>query len=345
MGRVRKLFTMTTRERFHKVINFEPVDRLPVSEWAPWWSQTLDRWHQEGLPQSLTEYLEICDYFDLDIYAWFQAYAIGPETPPPARKGLPRAHNAEEYRQILPTLYPHPPLLPGGEVIAEEVTKVVESRQSGEAVMRLIVEGYFWHPREVLGIQNHLYAFYDQAELMHEINRNLLAHHLRSVDAFSSICRPDFLIISEDMSYNNGPMISKELFDEFIAPYYRQLVPEMADRGILIIVDSDGNVHDLIPWFDELGVKGVLPLEKHAGVDVARLRHEFPDLRMMGAFDKMVMAKGEAGMRAEFERLLPVMRSGGYIPGVDHQTPPGVSLDDYRLYLTLLREYAAEAAS
>ena len=61
---------------------------------------------------------------------------------------------------------------------------------------------------------------------------------------------------------------------------------------------------------------------------------------MVGHFDKMVMNKGEAAMRAEFERLLPLMRTGGFIPSVDHQTPPGVSLDEYRIYLGLLGEYA-----
>jgi hypothetical protein len=37
------------------------------------------------------------------------------------------------------------------------------------------------------------------------------------------------------------------------------------------------------------------------------------------------------------------MRSGYYIPSVDHQTPPAVSLDDYRLYCSLCREYARKA--
>jgi hypothetical protein len=44
-------------------------------------------------------------------------------------------------------------------------------------------------------------------------------------------------------------------------------------------------------------------------------------------------------MRAEFERLKPLMKTGGFIPSVDHQTPPAVSLEEYRLYLRLLREY------
>ncbi|MFH1267913.1 MAG: glycosyl hydrolase, partial [Planctomycetota bacterium] len=50
-------------------------------------------------------------------------------------------------------------------------------------------------------------------------------------------------------------------------------------------------------------------------------------------------------IRAEFERLVPLMRSGGFIPSVDHQTPPGVSLDQYRLYLRLLAEYVEMAGS
>ena len=47
----------------------------------------------------------------------------------------------------------------------------------------------------------------------------------------------------------------------------------------------------------------------------------------------------EDAMRAEFERLLPAMRSGGFIPSVDHQTPPGVSMTRYKQYLQLLRTY------
>jgi len=69
------------------------------------------------------------------------------------------------------------------------------------------------------------------------------------------------------------------------------------------------------------------------------LREEFPKLGMIGHFNKMVMADGEQAMRVEFERLAPLMASGGFVPSVDHQTPPGASLDDYRIYRKLLDEY------
>ncbi len=69
------------------------------------------------------------------------------------------------------------------------------------------------------------------------------------------------------------------------------------------------------------------------------MREQFPKLAMIGHFDKMVMADGEEAMRAEFERLAPIIKTGGFIPSVDHQTPPSVSLENYRIYLKLLDEY------
>jgi hypothetical protein len=97
----------------------------------------------------------------------------------------------------------------------------------------------------------------------------------------------------------------------------------------------------LVPWLQDAGAEGVLPLERQAGVDGSRLRGQFPSLCMVGHYNKLVMNKGEAAMRTEFERLVPLMTSGGYVPSVDHQTPPEVSLPEYRLYLSLLEEYTA----
>ena len=66
-------------------------------------------------------------------------------------------------------------------------------------------------------------------------------------------------------------------------------------------------------------------------------------MRFVGCFDKMSMTRGEAAMRAEFERLIPTAAGGGLIISCDHQTPPGVSYADYQLYLRLFREYAEKA--
>ncbi len=115
--------------------------------------------------------------------------------------------------------------------------------------------------------------------------------------------------------------------------------------GTKVLIDSDGDISKMIPWMLDAGIEGVYPLERQAGVDIARIRRAYPGFLMMGGYDKMVMWKGVAAMRAEFERILPVMQSGGYVPSVDHQTPPQVSLHDYHAYLRLLDEYCSRAAA
>jgi hypothetical protein len=145
------------------------------------------------------------------------------------------------------------------------------------------------------------------------------------------------------MSYNKGPMISEQHFDAFLAPYYRQVIPRLLDKKVIPLVDTDGDVTRMVPWLLREGIRGVLPLERQAGVDGMALRREFPEVCLVGHFNKMVMDKGEAAIRAEFERLMPLMRSGRFIPSVDHQTPPHVTLDQYRLYRRLLDEYTAAA--
>ena len=67
------------------------------------------------------------------------------------------ARNAEDYNAICGTMYPrHTVNLRMWEDWARQ-------QQSGEVVLWFSLEGFFWHPRTVLGIERHLYAFYDQA--------------------------------------------------------------------------------------------------------------------------------------------------------------------------------------
>jgi hypothetical protein len=328
---------MTNRERFRAVLNFEPVDRLPMVEWATWWDKTLDRWYGEGLPRDLGGTCEIGEFFGMDAQRQWWINGRSATCPQPPGHGKPIMSTREDYLALKPHLYEAQPF------DADVIRKWAELQKSGESVVWISLDGFFWFPRTLFGIEPHLYAFYDQPELMKEINDDLLAFNLRALDQFCEICVPDFMTFGEDMSYNHGPMISEPLFEEFIAPYYSRIVPKILEYGITPIVDSDGDITELVKWFTRLGIQGFLPLERMAGVDVAELRRAHPTLRMMGAFDKTVMHRGEEAIRAEFERLLPVMRQGGFVPSVDHQTPPQVSIEQYRLYVSLLKEYCEKA--
>ena len=325
----------TVRSRFQKVLRGEmPDDRLPVIEWATWWDQTIRRWEGEGMEAGMgNEDIKRHFSLDMDHQLWFWQIKAGAPNPP-AFHGDGYIKDEADYERLLPFLYPDSPYIPW-----ELVEQWKQEQTRGEAVVWITFSGFFWWPRVLLGIEPHLYAFYDQPELMHRINRDQVKYMELCLDAFCDICVPDFMTFGEDMSYNHGPMLSKKQFDEFMAPYYRQIIPNLLERETVPIIDSDGDVEPLIPWFEEVGLAGILPLERMAGVDVNRIREKHPNWIMIGGYDKIVMNRGEDAIRAEFERLLPAIKSGRYIPSVDHQTPPGVALEQYQVYLRLLREY------
>lgn len=328
---------MKPRERFRQILNFGKPDRLPVIEWAVWWDQTVKRWEQEGAPHGLSG-VELQKYFDLDLLGqeWVSP-CTGP-LPEPVAHGAPIVRDLTDYEAFRRAGSIHDP----EKIHFSSFDRYSAEHEAGKAVFWFTLEGFFWFPRSLLGIEPHLYAFYDRPELLHRMNQDQVDFSIRVLEKLFRKYRPEFMTFAEDLSYNHGPMLSRELFDEFLCPYYRQLIPLLHEHGVKVFADSDGDISECLGWFRDAGFDGILPLERMAGVDVQSLRERYPDMLFLGAFDKTVMHKGEAAIRREFERLMPVARRGGFIPGCDHQTPPEVSLQDYRLYLKLYREYAAQ---
>lgn len=332
---------MTNRERFHAALNgVRTADRLPTVEWAPWWDITQRAWEQQGLPAGLTN-LEVNEYWGLDLMQQVCINHKSPQLPAPAHNGAPVVHSAEEYDEMKEKgyLYNKDMLIP----TLDYLRSLKEQHESGELVIWMTLEGYFWYPRTLMGIEEHLYAFYDEPELMHRMNQDNMEFQQYAVEEFCKILTPDFMTFAEDMSYNQGPMLSKDCYDEFIAPYYARIVPQLKSHGIKVVVDTDGNLEPMLPWLLESGIEGVLPLERQAGVDVNRIKKQYPQLFVLGGYDKTIMHLGEEAMRKEFERILPAMRTGGYVPGVDHQTPPDVTMEQYKIYLKLQKEYSRKA--
>jgi len=327
----------TVRERFQAVMNFEPVDELPAMEWICWWDKTIERWLGEGLPKGLGRE-DLLRHFGLDVNEWLWLHPRRQIQRPKSRpRGLGCIDTEAQYEQVVA------PALAQPVVDLARLEQIAAAQTRGEVVVWLQIDGFFWFPREVLGIEAHLYAFFDRPKLLHRINEDLCRYNLALLEKVLAVLTPDVLTFAEDLSYNHGPMLSRPQFDEFVARYYRQIVPLVKRHGTIPMVDTDGNVTPVIPWFEDAGIEGCLPLERMAGVDVAELRRRHPRWRMIGGFDKMLTHRGEQAIRAELDRLLPVMRSGGFIPSTDHQTPPDVSMETFGTYVRILREYCRQA--
>lgn len=218
--------------------------------------------------------------------------------------------------------------------------------ERGDYSIRLNLEGFFWVPRELLGNEKHLFAFYEEPELLHDICEYMLKVYTTKLPRVIDIVQPDIVYIMEDLSGKNGPMISCKMFDEFVGAYYRRLFPLLRAHGVHnIFVDTDGDFMMMIPNFIDAGVDGFLPMDVNAGMDIVKVRQNFPKLKIIGGYNKLCIAGGREAIDREFARILPVVRQGGYIVGSDHQVPPSASLEDYRYYVQRLREVMAQCGA
>lgn len=211
--------------------------------------------------------------------------------------------------------------------------------ERGDYSLRLNLEGFFWTPRDMMGVEAYMLAFYDCPELIHDINTYILHVYMEKLVKVLDILPVDVVYIMEDLSGKNGPMISPSQFDEFIGAYYKKLVPVIKAKGVRhVIVDTDGDFLELIPNFIAAGIEGFLPMDVNAGMDIVQVRREYPELKFIGGFNKLCIADGKNAIDQEFSRLMPVIRQGGYIPGCDHQVAPSTSLENYCYYISKLKE-------
>ena len=157
-------------ERFRSVMDFQPVDRFPVWEWAMWWDKTIRRWHEEGLPRSLqfNQVFEIAQYFGLDPYMqfWFSTTESTIEASQHHVEGI--VSNMDDYLRLKPRIFPdHGPAING-------MAPWAAKQREGAAVVWCTFEGFFWFPRTLMGFEKMMLAYFDEPELIHAINSDLL---------------------------------------------------------------------------------------------------------------------------------------------------------------------------
>jgi len=201
--------------------------------------------------------------------------------------------------------------------------------------------GPFWQLREFCGMERLCTMMLEQPDLVHDMARFWTEFCSAAMAPILERVTPDMLHFSEDMCFKEHPMIGPDMTREFCAPCYRRWFDEAKAVGTpLCSIDSDGRVDELVPVYIECDVNCVDPMEVAAGNDINQFRERFgKKLAYQGGIDKRAIAAGGPVLKAELERIRPVVQDGGYIPACDHGVPPDISwanFQDYSLQLAAM---------
>ncbi|MGI6705848.1 MAG: uroporphyrinogen decarboxylase family protein [Clostridia bacterium] len=193
--------------------------------------------------------------------------------------------------------------------------------------------GFYSIIRELVGVEESLFLFYDNPGFVTRILDHFLEFYITIYSRVLEEIEVDYILIWEDMAYKGGPLVSPSLFQKYILPYYKDFTAHMRGLGVRhFIVDTDGNFEVLIPLFLEGGVTGFYPFEVQAGMNIEKIREDFPDLVIMGGIDKKALSLGKEAIDGEVAKAERMLAKGGYLPYVDHMVPPDVSFENYCYY-------------
>ena len=350
------------RERFNNLFHFQPIDRFPFWEMG-FWDETLLRWYIE-------------DGFEVDKENPFVSLGLDWPYPlyniSSSAYGLfdtailstegDRERFIDEYGRVgirltSGTSVPKWEKFPvTGRISWRNIRDRYEQRgvfdPHRENFERLLIEmpkpmtvpygamigSLFGELRTLMGLEGLSYMLYDDPLLVHEMLEFLSEFMRENVSKFLLYVDLDFVKFWEDMAYINGSFISPRVWKEFFAPYYKHVLEPVYNAEIdIVLIDSDGDVSELIPLWLDVGINCPYPMEARCN-DLMSYRKTYGQhLRMIGGVDKGRIALGRRSIDQFILRdTRDLVRLGGYIPHIDHAIPPSISFSDYKYYRNLL---------
>ncbi len=354
---------MTERERFHETMRFGNPNRPPYRELPPW-PETITRWHTEGYPkradfgtwfgfdryepvgieedilpvfpeemiEETTEHIIKRDWRGVKVKLSKSSRSI------PFFYGFPVTDRASfrEFKKHLDPISPSRyPLF--WDLRAAELKKRDYAVYFGSGR----TTGFFGPIREWVGAEALLYGFYDDPSWIHEMMDFYADFLIRLTTPMLRDVVPDCIHFFEDMAYRGGSLISPEFFRSFMMTPYRRVLDHFRAHGVpFFALDSDGNIHELIPLFIELGITAVYPFEVQAGMDILDIRKRYGrNLVLWGGLDKRKLALTKRDIKDEvYAKLPPMLEQGGYIPALDHEAPPDIPFEHFCYYRRLVRD-------
>ncbi|MEN8158334.1 MAG: uroporphyrinogen decarboxylase family protein [Bacteroidota bacterium] len=200
-------------------------------------------------------------------------------------------------------------------------------------------QGFFGTLAHLIGYENLFNWYCLEPDLVHDILDTFTNIWLAVYEEVLSQVEIDHWQIFEDISFGKGCMISMEMVREFLNPYIKRIGDFLKEKGVkVILLDTDGDCNELIPVLLEAGVTGMYPFETHCGMDVMKVRKQYPKLQMLGGISKTNIQLGPQKIDEMLEPVEYVLKTGGYIPFGDHFIPPEVDFENFSYYRNRLND-------
>jgi len=149
----------------------------------------------------------------------------------------------------------------------------------------------------------------------------------------------DAVMWGQDFSYNLGPLISPEMFKEFVLPNCKARVKHVKETfNLPVIKHACGNNWALMDFFIDIGYDCYESIQASAGMNIKKLKDKYGDkICLWGGYDyeKLVLGSKDDIKKDIKYAVKYAAKGGGFILGSSHSIGVG---SDYDQFMTVLEE-------
>jgi uroporphyrinogen-III decarboxylase len=188
--------------------------------------------------------------------------------------------------------------------------------------------------------------FYLEPENVHRLYHAMCRCYCSYIDHAAKLFAPDAFFTSDDLGHQTGPMMSPEIFHDFLYPYYVRVGQTVRQHDMQFWLHSCGDNTLLFPDLISAGVDVFHPVQKHT-MDEKRIAAEFGDrITILAGLDVQhtLQEKTPEGVREEVRFLIDTFdRPGGKMClGAGNGIVSGTPFENIRAFLDEAYRYGRE---
>ena len=219
--------------------------------------------------------------------------------------------------------------------------KIVE-KADGRLVVNFHCRVAFMWSVFLMGMDNLLMAMALQPDFIHELFTKMADVNIevirRAVRAGANT-----ISLGDDYCANKGPMMSPDMFKEFIFPQLKRAVDAVHEEGAKCIKHCDGDIRPILDMMIEAGIDCINPLEPVANMDVAKVIAQYGDrICIMGNIDcaellcNLSTAEVEEAVK---ECIQKGASGGGLIVSSSNSIHSGVKPENYAAMIKAVKRW------